>query len=66
VECPGGGSATLHNRTGSSADDIHQTYSVTACSGQNSYGTYKLRVSDHAGYDLGSLDSWRLRIQLGN
>jgi subtilisin-like proprotein convertase family protein len=64
LECPDGSEAILHNRSGGSADDIHETYAVTACNGGPASGGFKLRVSDHAGYDLGTLDSWRLRLSL--
>jgi subtilisin-like proprotein convertase family protein len=62
LECPGGTAVALHDRAGGSADDIHQTYKVSACDGQSLTGSWKLRVTDHAGADIGTLDSWTLRI----
>ncbi|MET8764949.1 M28 family peptidase [Lentzea sp. NPDC004782] len=58
---PDGSSYTLHNRTGGSADDINQTYTVNL-SGEAANGTWKLRVRDLAAQDVGTLDSWTLNL----
>ena len=62
---PGGASTTLHNRTGASQDNVQlQNVAVDGSlledGGPN--GTWTLHVSDHAGYDLGTLVEWTLRF----
>ncbi|WP_460793045.1 proprotein convertase P-domain-containing protein, partial [Micromonospora sonneratiae] len=52
---------TLHNRTGGSADNINQTYTVNLSS-EVANGTWKLRVQDAAGGDTGYLNSWTLNL----
>ncbi len=59
---PNGTEAILHNREGSSADNIHQTYSPGDFLGENSQGAWTLFVSDNAGVDVGTLDSWTLTL----
>jgi serine protease len=59
---PIGTLATLHDRSGGSADDIHQTYTLSTFNSENAYGTWTLRVSDHAGVDVGTLDQWSMTI----
>ena len=54
---PDGSVYTLHNRTGGSADNINQTYTVNL-SGEALNGTWKLRVQDAAGGDTGYINSW--------
>lgn len=49
----------LHNRTGGSADNIIQSYTVNA-SAIPANGTWRLRVSDNVRGDIGRIDSWRL------
>jgi subtilisin family serine protease/subtilisin-like proprotein convertase family protein len=58
---PNGTAYTLHNRTGGSADNIVQTYTVNL-SGHARNGTWKLRVYDAAGGDTGYINSWTLRL----
>ncbi len=56
----------LHNRTGGSADNINTTYSITtaaaqsltAFTGKNTAGAWKLKVRDLASIDVGTLNSW--------
>ena len=62
IIAPNGATATLSNRTGGSADDIHKTWTLTADSGIQIHGTWKLKVSDNAGDDTGTLDDWKLQI----
>ncbi len=50
----------LHNNEGGSADDIHETYTVEAFAGEPLAGAWVLKVSDHAGQDVGTLDSWKI------
>jgi len=59
VISPSGTVTNLHNRTGSSANDILQTYTVNAgTDGAN--GTWQLRVRDRAGADTGFIDAWSI------
>ncbi|MCJ1677941.1 S8 family peptidase [Streptomyces sp. APSN-46.1] len=58
---PDGTVYTLHNRTGSSTDNINQTYTVNASS-EVANGVWKLRVNDNANYDTGKIDSWALQF----
>jgi subtilisin family serine protease len=58
---PDGSVYTLHNRTGSSQDNIDQTYTVNL-SGEVANGTWKLRVQDAASLDSGYLNSWTLSL----
>jgi subtilisin-like proprotein convertase family protein len=65
---PAGTSVLLHNRTGGSANDIIGNYPGTltpaqplsAFIGDPLDGDWILRVSDHAGIDTGTLNSWGL------
>lgn len=60
----------LHNRTGSSADNIIGTYpttltpaaSLSAFNGASSAGTWTLFCSDNAGTDVGTLNQWCLTL----
>ncbi|MBV1909801.1 MAG: S8 family serine peptidase [Kangiellaceae bacterium] len=54
---PDGTVYNLHNRTGSSTDNINQDYSVNVGS-KDSAGTWDLRVRDLANADTGHIDSW--------
>ena len=54
---PDGSVYTLHNRTGGSADNINQTYTVNLSS-EALNGTWKLRVRDAASGDTGYINSW--------
>ncbi|MFF6773574.1 S8 family serine peptidase [Streptomyces sp. NPDC012637] len=47
--------------TGGSADNINTTYTVNASS-EVANGTWKLRVTDNANYDVGKIDSWALQF----
>ncbi|GLY25507.1 S8 family peptidase [Micromonospora sp. NBRC 101691] len=58
---PDGSAYVLHNRTGGSADNINQTYSVNLSS-ETSNGTWRLRVQDAASGDVGYLDTWTLNL----
>lgn len=53
--------ATLHNRTGGSADNIYQTYTANA-SAQLANGTWRLRINDNATGDTGRIDAWSLQF----
>ncbi len=70
---PQGTSVTLHDGTGSSADNIQTTYdSLTAPDGPGTMsdfdgelqnGSWSLHVWDDAGSDTGTLNSWTLHIE---
>ncbi|WP_433350189.1 proprotein convertase P-domain-containing protein [Micromonospora sp. CA-111912] len=60
---PDGSVYTLHNRTGSSTDNINQTYPVNLSS-ETSNGTWRLRVQDAASGDVGYLNSWTLKLDV--
>ena len=63
---PEGTVVTLHNRTGSSADNIYGWYpteldpvdSLDTFVGENTDGDWTLWVSDNAGADTGTLNEW--------
>jgi subtilisin-like proprotein convertase family protein len=74
---PDGTTVRLHNRTGSSSDDIQQTYDegVIDADGPGSLsdfndaiaaGTWTLTISDNAGADEGALNNWELQIAASN
>ena len=58
---PDGSTYLLHNRTGSSTDNIDQTYTVNLSS-ETRNGTWKLRVQDAASADTGYINSWTLTL----
>jgi subtilisin-like proprotein convertase family protein len=70
LRSPLGTEAILHNRTGSSADNIVGWYpgdltpnqSLAAFNGLSTDGVWRLIVSDNAGADTGMLNQWCLRI----
>jgi len=51
----------LHSRSGSSTDNIVETY-TRDLSVEVANGTWKLRVQDSASLDTGYLDSWTLSL----
>jgi len=65
---PDGIAVSLHSRTGESADNIITTYSfnnnirLQALRNRNIQGTWKLKVSDVIGQDIGKLNKWSLKI----
>ncbi|WP_432114568.1 M28 family metallopeptidase [Streptomyces sp. S1] len=56
---PDGSVYNLHNRTGGSADNIVQTYTVNASS-EVANGAWKLRVQDKAAADVGYINAFKL------
>lgn len=50
---------SLLNRSGGSADNVDQTFTVDA-SAQPVDGTWKLRVRDLASIDVGYIQQWRI------
>jgi subtilisin-like proprotein convertase family protein len=67
---PAGTSIMLHDRSGSSSDDILGWYpddltpagDLAAFLGEDMAGTWTLTVSDHAGWDTGTLVEWCLNL----
>ena len=56
---PDGSVYVLHNRSGGSADNIIGTYTVNLSS-ELKNGTWRLRVNDNAGGDIGYINSWSI------
>ncbi|MGW0364200.1 M4 family metallopeptidase [Streptomyces sp. NPDC002990] len=56
---PDGSVYNLRNRTGGSADNIVQSFTVNASS-EVAQGVWKLRVADLASADTGYINSWKL------
>ncbi|MGA5868453.1 M28 family metallopeptidase [Streptomyces cinereoruber] len=56
---PDGSVYNLHNRSGGSADNIVQTFTVNASS-EVANGAWKLRVQDRASYDTGYINGFKL------
>lgn len=59
---PSGTTVNLHNRSGGSDDNIVATYAVDNFNGEVMTGDWVLSVSDNAGADLGTLNSWSLNF----
>jgi len=49
----------LHNRTGGSADNINQTYTVNLSS-EALNGSWRLRARDRSKRDTGYINSWSI------
>ncbi|KKO46462.1 peptidase S8 [Arsukibacterium ikkense] len=62
LRSPEGTEHTLHNRTGGSADDLIESWTVATFNGEAMQGDWTLNVSDNAGLDVGILNSWNLTI----
>jgi uncharacterized repeat protein (TIGR01451 family) len=73
LRSPSGTDVILHDRTGSSLDDIVGNYPLTLTPeqslatliGEPLDGTWRLTVTDNAGQDLGTLNSWGLHDVVG-
>jgi subtilisin-like proprotein convertase family protein len=70
---PSGATALLHDRSGSSADDIFGTYGTSSGSlisaesmnvfiGESGAGTWTLEIYDNLSGDQGQLDSWSISL----
>ncbi|WP_341503671.1 S8 family serine peptidase [Gallaecimonas sp. GXIMD4217] len=59
---PSGRTVFLHERAGGSADDLVMSYELTDFDLEDAYGNWVLNVSDNAGADVGTLNSWTLDI----
>jgi len=62
LQSPEGTEHILHNRTGGSEDDLVQNWQLAAFNGETMQGDWTLLVSDNAGLDTGSLNSWSLTL----
>jgi subtilisin-like proprotein convertase family protein len=58
---PDGTAYTLLNRSGGSADNVDQTFTVNLSS-ETRNGTWRLRVQDAAAGDVGYINSWTLTL----
>ncbi|MGO1071351.1 S8 family serine peptidase [Lysobacter sp. CA199] len=54
---PDGSVYNLHNRTGSSGDNVSGTFTVNLSS-ETLNGSWKLRAADRAAQDVGRIDTW--------
>ncbi|MFH2007039.1 MAG: proprotein convertase P-domain-containing protein [bacterium] len=54
----------LQSREGGSADDLKKTFTLTSFNGAPIAGDWVLTVSDNAGQDVGTLNSWTLEAEL--
>jgi len=57
-----GREVVLHDRAGGGDDDLRETYAVTEFDGSDASGVWTLAISDHAGADTGTLESWSLEV----
>ncbi len=53
---------TLHERAGGSSDDIERSFPVIGFEGADAQGAWTLRVSDHAGIDVGRINGFVVRV----
>lgn len=58
----GSTSQVIFNRTGGSADDLKETFTVTGFEGASLAGPWTLTVEDAARLDTGTLNSWTLEV----
>lgn len=52
----------LHDRVGGGQDDLVKTFDVEGFDGTSATGTWRLKVEDHAGQDVGTLNGWSLEV----
>jgi subtilisin-like proprotein convertase family protein len=52
----------LHERTGGGNDNIHEAYPVNEFNGADGQGEWTLKISDHAGADVGKLTNFQLHV----
>jgi subtilisin-like proprotein convertase family protein len=57
-----GVSRPVHSRTGGATHDIRTSFDIPGFEGQLARGTWTLRVRDLASRDVGTLNSWTLRL----
>ena len=54
--------AVVWDNAGGSAQNIHQSFTLSNFDGAAAQGTWTLTLIDGAAQDVGSLDSWKLQI----
>lgn len=59
---PEGSEHTLHDRSGGSANDLIETWTLDTFNGESMHGDWTLFVSDNAALDTGTLNSWALTL----
>jgi len=59
---PSGKTATIHNRTGGSQDDVKGDFDLSVFAGESSKGEWTLSVTDHASRDEGHFNHWGLNV----
>ncbi|MFN0207489.1 MAG: proprotein convertase P-domain-containing protein [Planctomycetota bacterium] len=59
---PDNSTAVLWNKTGGGTDNIVATFTVTTFANKQINGTWKLKVTDTAAQDIGTLNSWSMTI----
>jgi subtilisin-like proprotein convertase family protein len=60
---PSGTTYILHNRSGGSTNNVViSNLSLSTFNGQPAWGHWKLKVSDHASWDTGQINSWSLTV----
>lgn len=70
LSSPSGKTVVLHNKAGGSRDNLVieldnvSSPNLDNFKGEPVQGGWKLTISDHAGRDVGKLNSWRLKIHL--
>jgi len=57
----GTSSQVIFDRSGGSADDLKQSFTVTGLSGDLA-GAWTLKVEDTAGQDVGTFNTWTLDV----
>lgn len=68
LRSPSGHAIMLHNRSGGQSDNVIKTYDVQNLSAlqslidEEAQGLWVLKVTDHAGRDVGKLNRWGLEI----
>jgi M6 family metalloprotease-like protein len=68
LHSPAGTEVVLHDQAGGSSDNLVKTFTgatlpeLRNMEGESISGDWRLKVSDHAGRDVGKLNSWRLLI----
>lgn len=68
LRSPAGTEVIVHDRSGRDANDLAKAFTVTNVpaladmAGESISGDWRLRASDHAGQDLGKLNTWRIVI----
>ena len=62
LRSPQGTEHILHTATGGSADDLIESWQTTVFNAEQMQGDWTLLVSDNAGLDTGTLNSWSLTL----